>query len=117
MHGGVYTSHRDAEWNAGIRDEQWVNRYRFGTSTADFYICSRCGAVPFVISKIDGHMYAVVNVNTFKDVDRGIFHKAVADFDDETTDGRLERRKKTWISSVTIASPDNEEIIMNPQSL
>jgi hypothetical protein len=75
MHGGVYTSHRYAELNARIQDEQWVNRYRFGTATADFYICSRCGAVPFVVSEIDGHTYAVVNVNTFNDVDRGIFVK------------------------------------------
>ena len=103
IHSGVYTSHRDAELNARIQNDQWVNRYRFGTSTADFYICSRCGAVPFVVSEIDSHLYAVVNVNTFKDVDRSIFQKVVTDFDGETTGDRLNRRKQNWIPSVTIA--------------
>ena len=101
--GGIYTSHRDAELKAKIQDDQLVNHYRFGTSTADFYICSRCGAVPFVVSAIDNHSYAVVNVNTFKNVDRSIFQKAVTDFDGESTESRLERRKRTWIPTVTIA--------------
>ena len=102
MHGGVYTSHREGELHAKIQDDRLLNRYRFGTSTADFYICARCGVVPFVVSEINDHQYAVVNVNTFTNVDRAIFQKAVTDFDGETTENRLERRERTWIPSVAI---------------
>ncbi len=101
-HGGVYTSHRDAELAAVIHDRALVSRYRFGTETADFYLCSRCGVVPFVTSAIEGNLYAVVNVNSFEGIDPSRFSRAVTDFDGETTESRLERRKRNWIPSVTV---------------
>ncbi len=103
-HGGVYTSHRDAELAAVIHDRALVSRYRFGTETAEFYLCSRCGVVPFVTSAIEGNLYAVVNVNSFEGIDPSCFSRAVTDFDGETTESRLDRRKRNWIPSVTIAS-------------
>ena len=103
-HGGVYTSHRDAELAAVIHDRALVSRYRFGTETADFYLCSRCGVVPFVTSEIEGNLYAVVNVNSFEGIDPSRFSRAVTDFDGETTESRLERRKRNWIPSVTVTS-------------
>ena len=103
-HGGVYTSHRDAELAAVVRDQALVSRYRFGTETAEFYLCSRCGVVPFVTSTIEGNLYAVVNVNSFEGIDPARFSRAVTDFDGETTDSRLDRRKRNWIPSVTITS-------------
>ena len=101
-HGGTYTSHRDAELAAVIHDEALVTRYKFGTETARFHICTRCGVVPFVTSSIEDNLYAVVNVNSFEGIDPSCFIRAVADFDGETTEGRLDRRKRTWIPSVTI---------------
>ncbi len=101
-HGGVYTSHRDAELAAVVHDEALVSRYRFGTETADFYLCSRCGVVPFVTSMIEGDLYAVVNVNSVEGIDPSCFSRAVADFDGETTESRLDRRKRNWIPSVTV---------------
>ena len=101
-HGGTYTSHRSAKLSAVIRDEALVTKYRFGTSTADFFVCSRCGAVPFVTSEIQGHQYAVVNVNTFEGVDQSIFQYSSTNFDGEDTERRLDRRRRTWIPSVTI---------------
>ena len=58
--------------------------------------------VPFVTSEIEGRLYAVVNVNTFQGVDRSTFERAMADFEGEQTDGRLSRRARTWIPSVTV---------------
>jgi hypothetical protein len=58
--------------------------------------------MPFVISRIDGKLHAVLNVNTLDgdplaDVDVGS-----ADFDGETVTARLARRKKGWIPNVII---------------
>lgn len=78
--------------------------YQFGTKTADFYVCSECGAVPFVLSEIDGNQYAVVNVNAFENVDTSSFSDSNTNFDGEAVGGRLERRKRNWIPDVQIAA-------------
>ncbi len=103
-HGVVYTSHCDAELAAVVHDEALVSQYRFGTETAEFYLCSRCGVVPFVTSMIEDNLYAVVNVNSFEGIDPSSFSRAVTNFDGETTESRLDRRKRNWIPSVTITS-------------
>ena len=101
-HGGTYTSHRDAKLVAIIRDEASVSKYRFGTGTADFFVCSQCGAVPFVTSEIQGRVFAVVNVNTFESVDQAILRQSVTNFDGEDTESRRDRRCRTWIPNVSI---------------
>ena len=103
MHGGSYTSHRDGRLHAVVKEPSHLSRYQFGTKTADFFVCSRCDAVPFATSLIDGRLYAVVNVNTFRTVDRTRFRPAVTNFDGETAPARLERRARTWIPNVTVS--------------
>jgi hypothetical protein len=102
MHGGTYTSNREACLQAVVNDPACLSEYRFGTQTAVFYVCSRCGGVPFVTSLIQDRLYAVVNVNTFRGIDRSRFKRSVTDFDGETTESRLERRARTWIPNVTV---------------
>ena len=102
-HGGSWTSHRDSELIAEARDASLVSKYKFGTRTAEFYVCSRCGAVPFVTSEIDDHLYAVVNVNTFEGIDPSSLMRTATNFDGEGTGDRLERRKRNWIPTVRIS--------------
>ena len=101
-HGGVWTSHPQASLRATVEDMQIITKYTFGTSTAEFYICCRCGVPTFVVSEIDAHLYAVVNVNAFENFDASRLDRAKADFDGETTSSRLARRVQNWISSVQI---------------
>ena len=101
-HGGVYTSHPDGELSAHIEEPNHVNPYTFGTKTAEFFICTLCGAVPFVTSTIDKRLYAVVNVNTFEGVDRSELSSSVTDFDSENVGDRLDRRKRKWTPRVEI---------------
>jgi hypothetical protein len=100
---GSWTSHPDAELVAEIDDLSRVSKYRFGTKTADFYVCSVCGVVPFVVSEIDGNLYAVVNVSAFDNADSLSFTSSSTDFDGEDTGSRLGRRKRNWIPSVQIS--------------
>lgn len=102
MRGATYTSHRDAVLEAVVNDPRYLSKYRFATETADFYVCSRCGAVPFVTCSIDGRLHGVVNVNTFQGVDRSAFQRAATDFDGESTGDRLDRRGRTWIPNVLV---------------
>ena len=99
-HGGVWTSCPAGSLEVTVRHPSQVSRYTFGTGTADFHICTQCGVVPVVTSRIDGDLYAVVNVNTFENVDAALLRRSTATLDDETGDERLDRRKRNWIGHV-----------------
>lgn len=99
-HGGVWTSHPGARLVITVRDPALVTRYAFGTRTAEFHVCTQCGVVPLVTSTIDDHVYAVVNVNALENVDASRLHRTPANFEDETADSRLARRKRNWIGTV-----------------
>jgi hypothetical protein len=103
-HGGSWTSHRGAELVAQVRDAALLSKYRFGTQTAEFYVCARCGAVPFVTSAIEGRLYAVVNVNTFEGINASTLPRTATNFDGEGTGDRLERRVRNWIPAVRISN-------------
>ncbi len=100
MRGGVWTSHPGAELFLSIQDRSQVSPYEFGTRTAEFHVCRTCGVVPIVTSTVNGRVYAVVNVNTFRDFDQSRLDVSPSDFDGEDTGSRLERRARNWIGSV-----------------
>jgi hypothetical protein len=103
-HGGVWTSHPGARLAVEVRDPALVSRYAFGTRTAVFHVCSRCGAVPLASCDIEGHLYAVVNVNLFEGFDRSRLRRAGADFEGEDVESRLARRKRYWIGDVHVSN-------------
>jgi len=99
-HGGVWTSNPGGALKVVVKDPSRVSRYTFGTRTAEFHVCTRCGIVPVVTSRIDGHLYAVVSVNAFEGVDPSLVSRAPASFDGEGEGPRLARRKRNWIAEV-----------------
>ena len=101
-HGGVWTSNPKARLAVAIRDASLVSKYAFGSGTATFHVCSRCGTVPLVTSEIADHLYAVVNVNVLENVDPARLRRTPADFDGEIVESRLARRKRNWIHDVRI---------------
>jgi hypothetical protein len=80
-----------------------VSRYAFGTRTAEFHVCARCGVVPVVTSLIDGRLYAVVSINALDDVDHSLLRRTPASFDGEDETTRLARRKRNWIGDVSFS--------------
>ena len=101
-HGGVWTSNRGAKLVVTVRDPALVSKYAFGSRTAAFYVCSRCGTVPLVTSEIANHLYAIVNVNVLENVDQSWLRRATASFEGEDVESRLARRKRNWIADVRI---------------
>jgi hypothetical protein len=102
-HGGVWTSNPHATLKVKVRDPELVSKYTFGTKTAQFHVCTQCGVVPLVTSRIEDRLYAVVSVNAFEDVEPSLLRRAPASFDGESEDRRLARRKLNWIANVEIA--------------
>jgi (2Fe-2S) ferredoxin len=66
----------------------------------------RCGIVPVVTSRIDGRLYAVVNVNTFEGVEPSLLRHASTTLEDENAETRLARRKCNWIADVAFIETD-----------
>jgi hypothetical protein len=102
-HGGVWTSNPQSRLAVAIRDASLVSKYAFGSRTAVFYVCSRCGTVPVVTSEIENNLYAVVNVNVLENVDQSSLTPASTNFEGEDVESRLLRRKRNWIADVRIA--------------
>lgn len=102
-HGGIWTSCLSGALKVSIKEPALVSRYAFGTRTAQFHICSRCGVVPVVTSRIDDRLYAVVSVNALEGVVPSLFEHASADFEGESEGSRLARRQRNWIADVDYA--------------
>lgn len=99
-HGGLWTSNPAGLLRVTVQDGAQVSRYTFGTGTALFHVCSRCGVVPLVTSELDGQEYAVVSVRAFTNVDPALIRRASASFEGESLEARLARRKRNWIADV-----------------
>jgi hypothetical protein len=99
-HGGLWTSYPGGILRVTVQDPARVSPYSFGTGTALFHVCSRCGGVPLVTSRLDGRDYAVVSVTAFTDVDPALIRRAGASFEGESLEKRLARRKRNWIGAV-----------------
>ncbi|HEX4598230.1 MAG TPA: hypothetical protein VH278_10625 [Burkholderiaceae bacterium] len=99
-HGGVWTSNPEGSLRIMVRQPALVSKYSFGTSTALFHTCTRCGVVPVVTSQIERRLYAVVSVNAFNNVPRSLLRQVPASFEGESVESRLERRKRNWIAAV-----------------
>ena len=99
-HGGVWASCPTGSLNVRVNDPELATAYIFGTRTAEFHVCSRCGVVPVVTSRIDGCLYAVVNVNTFENVPASLLERSSMAFDGEDAGDRLDRRRRNWIGRV-----------------
>ena len=99
-HGGTWTSYPAGRLEVAIEDPALVSRYEFGTKTATFHVCARCGIVPVVTSDLDGRTYAVVSVKAFENVDPSMLKPGPVSFDGEGVESRLARRKRNWIADV-----------------
>ena len=92
----------DREGLAQVTASDWtqVERYRFGSATADYLLCRHCGVYVGAFCETKSGLRAVVNVNCLDD--RAAFTQAPAtpDYDGETTDARLDRRATNWMPAI-----------------
>lgn len=101
-HGGVWASCAAGSLKVTVQNPSLVSKYTFGTKTAEFHICAKCGIVPVVTSRIEDRLYAVVSVNAFEDAEPSMVKRTAASFDGESEEMRLLRRKRNWIGDVEI---------------
>jgi hypothetical protein len=99
-HNALYTSDPGGALHVTIRDAAAVARYRFGTKTADFVVCTTCGVLAAAIMAEPA--LAVININAL-DARAEFVANAVqlADFDGESVEQRLARRRAKWTPVVS----------------
>ncbi|HEY4091511.1 MAG TPA: hypothetical protein VGN46_08335 [Luteibacter sp.] len=100
-HGAEWTANPHASLHVRVANTSLVSMHRFGTNTADFHVCARCGVVTLCTSDIEGHQYAVVNTRAFEHRSM-LSPPAPVDFEGEEEDARLRRRARNWIGHVVI---------------
>ena len=84
-----------------------VSRYRFGSGTADFLVCRRCGIYLGAITETDNGTRMVTNTNCLEDRARFTGTPAPTDHDNETVDSRIARRAANWTPTIVHAHATN----------
>lgn len=78
-----------------------INRYRFGTGTAEWLLCSTCGNYPAITwPREDGKLRAVVRVQALENRDEFLKHEREMDVNSEPWEDRFARRSRTWMPAV-----------------
>jgi hypothetical protein len=99
-HGTRTISDRDGVAEVTAGDWSQVERYRFGSRTADYLVCRRCGVYVGAVCDTRAGLRAVVNVNCLDDRDAFTQAPAAPDYDGEATTARLDRRTINWMPAV-----------------
>ena len=92
--GARWTGHASATLTVTLADPALRSRYRFGTETATFHVCARCGGVPVVTGEDAGRRVAVVNANTLHGLDPARLLAQPVSFDGEDAATRVARRAR-----------------------
>lgn len=74
--------------------------YRFGSKTADFLFCTRCGVLLAAYCLMDGQGHAVINLNTASGLDPATLAETTCHFEGEDLATRLARRRRNWTPAV-----------------
>ena len=75
---------------------------RFASENADFLICGRCGVLIRARGMLAGGERAVVNANTFENIELAQCQRIAARFTNENLDTRLARREADWSPLITL---------------
>jgi hypothetical protein len=73
-----------------------LHHYRFGQTTADFLICRKCGVYLGAAISAPGGRYGVININALRPGPPNLPPPVAADYEGESAEQRIERRRKRW---------------------
>jgi hypothetical protein len=84
----------------GAGDWSLVEPYRFGTRTADFLVCRRCGVYIGAVCDTGAGERAVINTNCLDNRAEFVREPTPRDHGNESEAERLARRAVTWTPAV-----------------
>jgi hypothetical protein len=92
----------DPAGQADIRASDWslVERHRFGSRTADYLLCRRCGVYIGAVCATAAGVRSVINTRCLTDRAAFTQRPIEPDYDAETTAVRLARRAANWMPTI-----------------
>jgi hypothetical protein len=99
-HATLTASDPDGAVELWAEDWSLVEPYRFGTGTAEFMICRRCGVYLGAFCDTGAGARAVINTNALDDRARFAGDPASHVYEGEAAAERLARRAATWTPAV-----------------
>lgn len=82
-----------------IADEQYLQRYRFGLRTADFFICRVCGSYLGAVLSDDDGSWSTVNLR----LSTLSADNEAASYGTEDAIERVSRRKRVWTPTTVVS--------------
>ena len=96
MHDALSTSDPDGRLAFFCHDAVSLERYRFALKTADFLLCRNCGVYVGAVIEAGNSRYGIINTRALSEAPPDMAEVAAIHYDDEDTDGRIDRRKERW---------------------
>ena len=94
-HGARTTTDPNGSATFQIADSAKVKRYRFGTRSTDFLVCSECGVYVAAVLTSGPAQFATLNINTIQQpVD--VPQAEAVSYDGESVGERRARREQRW---------------------
>ncbi len=99
-HATRTVSDPDGLFQVWAEDWSMVVPYRFGSRTADYLVCSRCGVYLGAVCDTALGLRAVANINSL--ADRAAFTEipSAPDYEGESKEARLARRARNWMPAI-----------------
>jgi hypothetical protein len=94
--GALSTSDPAGILRFAVREPEAVLRYRFGTRSADFLSCARCGTYVGAVMEEGGRRYGIVSLNTLDARADLTVTPAPMDYSREDEAARRARRAQRW---------------------
>lgn len=69
--------------------------YRFGARAADYIVCGQCGVYVGAVARIDGNLYATLNLNAFDQPLPELVGTPVS-YENDTPETKAQRRLERW---------------------
>ena len=96
-HGATWTADPAGALAIHVADQAQLSRYRFGLGTSEFLVCRRCGVVAAAVATIDGRLCGALNANALDARDALTAAPEPVDYDRESADERVARRRSAWM--------------------
>jgi len=74
-----------------------VEKYRFGSRTADYLLCRRCGVYVGAVCETSAGRRSVINTLCLNDRAAFVQDAVRPDYDGEAVEARLARRAANWM--------------------
>ena len=83
-------------------EPDFLQRYSFGLRTSEQIVCRRCGCYVAMTMTEGGKVWSIVNIDALDDRALFVQQPELRNFDAETREARIARRKARWCSTTLI---------------